>query len=328
MEGVLHLLGLHLGGFVPDGLEQGGGQVALAEGRDHDDHALALVLRAGADDVGGLDGGARADAAEDALLLGETAGHLDGLLGRHLHDLIDEGGVSVARHEAGADALDLVRAGLAAGEHGGLSGLDGHDEEVRVHGLEELGGAGERAAGADAAEEDVNLAVSLLPDLRARGLAVHLRVVRVVELLQHVGLVAERGEDVLGLLHGAAHALGGRRQHHLGAEGLEEHAALHGHGLGHGQDEVVALGRGHHGERNAGVTGGRLHERRLARADHAALLGLLDHAEADAVLHGVARLHGLELGEDLAVAALHNAVEAHQRRAADKLGHIIGDLGV
>lgn len=34
----------------------------------------------------------------------------------HITNLVDEGSVAVARDEAGTDALDLVRSGLATGE--------------------------------------------------------------------------------------------------------------------------------------------------------------------------------------------------------------------
>jgi hypothetical protein len=45
----------------------------------------------------------------------------------HLDDLIDELGVQYTGNEAGADALDLVGAGLAARQHRRLGGLDGHN---------------------------------------------------------------------------------------------------------------------------------------------------------------------------------------------------------
>ena len=41
--------------------------------------------------------------------------------------LVDDGAVEDLRHEAGADALDLVRARAAAGEDGGILGLHRDD---------------------------------------------------------------------------------------------------------------------------------------------------------------------------------------------------------
>ena len=56
--------------------------------------------------------GAAGDAGENALFAGEAARVFDRLLVGHLLDRVDEREVEDAGHEAGADALDLVRAGL------------------------------------------------------------------------------------------------------------------------------------------------------------------------------------------------------------------------
>ena len=48
-----------------------------------------------------------------------------------------------------------------------------------------LAHAGDGAAGADAGDEDVDLAVGVAPDLLGGGVAVDLRVGRVLELLRH-----------------------------------------------------------------------------------------------------------------------------------------------
>merc|ERR1719399_1364056 len=147
------LLGLHRARLVPEVLEEERREVALAEGRDDDDDALARVLGALADDLRREDGGARRDAAEDALLLGEAARHADRVLARDLHDLIDERRVGVARDEARADALDLVRARRAAAQDGRLRRLDRDDFERGLEGLEVLGAARDRAPRAHAASK-------------------------------------------------------------------------------------------------------------------------------------------------------------------------------
>ena len=45
------------------------------------------------------------------------------------------------------------------------------------------------------------------------------------------------------------------------------------HALRHGQDELVSLGSGNHGQSNAGVSTGGLNKRRLSRGDVATSLG-------------------------------------------------------
>ena len=64
-------------------------------------------------------------------------------------------------------------------------------------------------------------AVRVAPDLLGRGLAMDFRVGRVLELLRHE-VVRVLGHQLLGLAHGAGHAFGGRRQDHLGAQGLQQ----------------------------------------------------------------------------------------------------------
>ena len=54
-------------------------------------------------------------------------GGVEGGLVADRDDLVDHRAVEDVRHEAGADALDLVRAGLAAGQHRAILGLDGDD---------------------------------------------------------------------------------------------------------------------------------------------------------------------------------------------------------
>ena len=66
------------------------------------------------------------------------------------------------------------------------------------------------------------------------------------------------GDDLLGLRDGARHALGAGREHELRAEDGEQLPALDGHGLGHGEDELVALGGADEGEADARVAAGGL----------------------------------------------------------------------
>ena len=76
------------------------------------------------------------------------------------------------------------------------------------------------------------------------------------------------------------------------------HAALEAHGLGHGEDELVALDRGDKGQGDAGVAAGRLDEDGLAGRDFAGLLGGIDHGEADAVLDARYGVLAFQLGDD------------------------------
>src|SRR5690606_26769327 len=63
------------------------------------------------------------------------------------------------------------------------------------------------------------------------------------------------------------------------------------------EDAAVPLELGHQGQPDAGVTAGWFDDR-AARAQQAGLLGLLHHAQGDAVLDATARVEVLDLGEN------------------------------
>ncbi len=91
-------------------------------------------------------------------------------------------------HEAGADPLDLVRAGRAAGEHRRGRRLDRDDQRLRAALAQHAADPGDRPAGADAGDEGADLAVGVAPDLLGRAAAMDLRVGGVGELLRHEAL--------------------------------------------------------------------------------------------------------------------------------------------
>ena len=65
-------------------------------------------------------------------------------------------------------------------------------------------------------------------------------------------------QQFLRLGDGAVHALFAGREDDLGPEGLEQPAPLQAHGLGHGDDQLVAAGGTGEGQADAGVAAGRL----------------------------------------------------------------------
>ena len=162
--------------------------------------------------------------------------------------------------------------------------------------LDVVGHAGDGAARAHAGDENVHLAVGVVPDLGAGGGQVNGRVGRVVELLQDVA-VGRLFQDLVGLGDGALHAVGAGGEHDLRAVGEQRHAPLQAHGLRHGEDDLVALDRGHKRQRDAGVAAGGLNQHGLAGRDFAGLLGGVDHGEADAVFHARCGVLAFQLGD-------------------------------
>mmetsp|Transcript_27370 Transcript_27370/g.76771 ORF Transcript_27370/g.76771 Transcript_27370/m.76771 type:complete len:243 (+) Transcript_27370:584-1312(+) len=154
-----------------------------------------------------------------------------------------------------------------------------------------------------------------------------LGIVGIVELLQQEPTLGR--SDLLGLADGASHALGRWREDDVGAEGLEEHAAFHAHALRHRENELVPLAGGHHGQPDAGVSAGGLHEDGLARRDVPAFFCLRDHAERDAVLDGIRRVGGFQLAHDLPHAAFfcRDGVQLDHGRVSDQLQNVLSDVG-
>ena len=86
------------------------------------------------------------------------------------------------RNKSCADTLNLVRAGFSFGKHRGSCRLNSHDLHFRLLALQELTDTGYGSAGTNTSYENVNSTLGVIPDLRAGGLSVNLRVCRVVEL--------------------------------------------------------------------------------------------------------------------------------------------------
>ena len=169
-----------------------------------------------------------------------------------------------------------------------------------------------------------DLAVGVVPDLGAGGLHVNGRVGRVVELLQDVAVRRLR-KNFLGLGDGALHAVGAGREHNLRAEGQQRNAPLEAHGLRHGEDDFVALDRGHKSQRDAGVAAGGLNEHGLAGGDLAGLLGGVDHGKADAVLHARSGVLAFQFDDDGCGQSGGHTVQPHQGGVANEFSYIRGN---
>ena len=238
-------------------------------------------------------------AGEDALELGQPARGQERVAVGHRDPAVDHRGVERLGPEVLADALDQVRADVLgpAGVDRPL-GVGADHDEVGVALAQVAGGAGDRAAGADAGDEVGDLPGGLLPDLGSGRLVVGLRV-GLVEVL--VGLERARdlggepvGHAVVGLRRVGRDV--GRGEHDLGAVGAEQIDLLARHLVRHHRDHAVALQPRRDREPGAGVARGRLDDR-AAGLQPAVALGGLDQRHRDAVLDRAARVERLELGD-------------------------------
>ena len=219
------------------------------------------------------------------------------------------------RHEAGADALDLVLARGSAGEHRRTGRLRSEDLYGGIVLLESLSGAAYGPAGPDAGDEDIYLAFGVLPDLLPGRPFVGRRVGRVDKLAEDHG-TGSRLPDLLRPPDRALHPVGPRRQFNLRPEGLQEVAPLDAHRVGHREDYPVALRRADPGEADAGVSARRLDDGRAGDQD-TPFFRILYHRQRYPVLDRTAGIEEFYFYDDLRHLPL-NLFHPQQRRSADQ----------
>src|SRR5258708_3192742 len=270
-------------------------------------------------------GDAAADGAagEQALQLREAARHYEALLVVDLNDVVDNLQVHGRREKVFADAFDDIGFGLD-----GFAALDKIvvERTVRIHAdnfdvgiflLQVFPDAADRPAGAHAAHEGRDFAFAVFPDFRAGGAVVRLGIHGVLVLIRIIrignfaselfrdGIVAPR---VLRLDGGGA-------DNDFGAQGLEKIDFFLGLFVRGGEDALVAAHGGNQGKSHAGIAGGAF-DNRAARFEEAFLFGVVNHGDADAVLHRAAGIGELRFDVHLRLEALIDAVHAHQRRVS------------
>jgi hypothetical protein len=118
----------------------------------------------------------------------------------------------------------------------------------------------------------------------------------------------------------------GRRAHHdLGAVGLEGVALVLAHLVGADEHALVAPALGDHGQADAGVAAGRLHDR-ASGPQLAGLLGRFDHPQRDPVLHTATGVEVLDLREHRGRHPVGQRVQLDQRRVADQIDDVFDVL--
>ena len=205
------------------------------------------------------------------------------------------------------------------------------DDDVLFLLAQECRRARDRAAGADRADEAVDLAAAFFPDLRPGRDVVRLAVVEIVPLVGEdhavlfglLELLGEPSPDMLIVVRVGV----GRRRHldQLGAAQPQHVLLFLALRLGDDDQRAVAARIGDERKADAGIAGGCLDDQ-AAGAQLAALFRLQDHLPAGAVLHRAARVHELGLAEDGAAGRLRGALQLDERRMADGFDNAVADL--
>ncbi len=181
--------------------------------------------------------------------------------------------------------------------------------------------AGDRTAGADARDDDVDGAIGIVPDFFGRRNLVNIRIGFVFELLRH-DRARRFINQLLGAIDGAAHALFRRRELEFRPQQDQHLAALDRHRFRHDQDQLVALGCGDERQGDAGIARGRFDDR-TARLQQPPGFEGFDHRYADAVLDRSHRVEEFELGQHRCL----GAIDLRQTRQTDqgRVAHRIED---
>ena len=247
-------------------------------------------------------------AGKDALLVHQLPGHIEGIEAVDQQAVVQQADVQDGGDEA---VLKAAQAGDEVVRFGG----DGDYFDVAAVFLETAGVAHQRAAGAEAGHEHINVGQvghDFLPGAGVMGFGVAF----VAVLVQHQVVVGVLGDDFLRHRHAAVGAQGAVGVDNPGTVGFQQLGALCGHVFGHHHGDAVALEAADHRQRDAGVARGRLQDG-AAGADFAVGFGALNHFEGNAVLDAAGGVLSLQLGVDPHLGVGADIAQFHQRRAAD-----------
>ncbi len=128
---------------------------------------------------------------------------------------------------------------------------------------------------------------------------------------------------LLGFPYHSRAALGSGRENDLRTETAHDLASFDGKRIRHGRDERMPGGGADHCQRDAGITGRRLHDR-LPRLQLSGFLRVIDDCEGEPILDRRHRIERFDFDVDLHVVRAH-AIEAHDRCVADGLQNIVVD---
>ena len=228
---------------VPLFFKEPSGKVAFAGIGEEDDDAFILEYGALSDLDCGVQGCAAGNPDKYAGFSGCVSGCVTGVGCRNRHDFVDEIHVQNGGDESGTDALELVWAGVFAGNYCAAIGFDGGDMDLRQYFFQHIGASGEGAAGADAGDEAGDIVIGIPEEFQSGGAAVSFGVGGIIELL-HDERAGVGGMQFLsfGDCAGDAFVAGGENQ--FGTESGEEPLTFHAHGIGHGKDEAVTFDSG------------------------------------------------------------------------------------
>ena len=132
------------------------------------------------------------------------------------------------------------------------------------------------------------------------------------------------GKKLLRLFDRPLHPLRPGGENQPGAVCGQHGPPLGGHGVGHGEDDLVAPGGGHHGQADAGIARGGF-DNGAAGRQLAPGLGVVNEGEGQPVLGGAGGVEVLQLGQHVPLPAVvrGQSGEAEQGGIAHQLLHAV-----
>ena len=189
--------------FLQPAVLEGFRKIFIAGVADEGDDVFRRALPAAPGERAG-DQGAGRTAGQNALDAQQVIDRLKSLAVGHHHAIVDHREVEIIGNEILADAFDqpgpaviFDLAGFHRRRHHRADRVGDHHFHVGVHRFQITAGAGDCPARADPGHQGVDLAVHLLPDFRAGGGFMRLRIGRVVELVGPKG-AGRLGDDLGG----------------------------------------------------------------------------------------------------------------------------------
>src|SRR5258708_2062960 len=220
----------------------------------------------------------------------------------------------------------------------GLDGVAGRDKivverAVRIHAdnfdagiffLQVFSHAADGAAGAHTAYEVRDLSFAVFPNLGARGAIVSFGIAGIVVLIGvvRIGNLAREFFRHRIVAAGIVRLDGGWADDDFGAESFQEIDFFLGLFVGGSKDALVAANRRDERQTHASVARSAFDDR-AAGLEQAFFLGFVNHADADAIFHGTARIGEFRFDVNLRLQALIDAVQAHQRGVTNRFQNVI-----
>src|SRR6267143_790737 len=248
----------------------------------------------------------------------------------YLNDVVKDFQIHRCREKIFTDAFYDVRLGLDLFSRleeivvERTVGIDADDFDVGILFLQIFSHTTDRPAGTHAADKVRDFSFAVFPNFRARRLVVRFRIHWIVVLIGVVRIGNFTSELFChGIITARIFRLDGRGANDdFGAERFQEIHFFLGLLVRGGENTFITAHGRNKRQPHAGIAGSSF-DNRAAWFQQALLLGFVNHGDADAVLHGAAGIGKFRFDVNLRLQALIDAVQADQRRVADRFQNVV-----